>query len=209
MLLLCFIVFAWNTVLWAQDSDKPAEPEKKKKEFAFTLGAAAGNFANDAAKFTSVYSNRSISKIYFGAIGTTMFQFIGKYREFYAFGTSKVENIAVTGRADWKQKFYAAGLHVRTEDQPLYAEVLYIVTRAEESITTTDPVIEELTSEYKTEAKGIGFAVGIATKKIIGPFGIYAEVEFDAMLRKGRNQQGKVDPELGGFSAGAGVFFEL
>ncbi|MFA6468619.1 MAG: hypothetical protein WCW35_06965 [Bacteroidota bacterium] len=205
LFLLCLL---WIAALSAQETDEAVEPEKKKERFAIAFGAAAGNFANDAANFTSIYSNRSISRIYFAGIGSSSFLFVGKYREFFAHGSSKVENIAVTGKAEWKQKFYSAGIRVRSNDQPIYAEVLYVITRAEESLTTVDPVVQELTSRYETENKGVGFAVGFALK-LIGPIGIYAEGEFSAMLRGGRNPQGKADPELGGFCASAGLFFAL
>lgn len=172
------------------------------------VAGAAGNFAITETKFNTIYSNRSISRIYMAGIGTNAFYFIGKYREFWATGKSDVANVAVTGKADWKQKFYSAGIRLHSDDHPIYAEVLYVLTRAEESITTIDPVVEELTAKEETENKGVGFSVGL-TLKIAGPFRIFVEGEYCMMLKKGRNQFGRANPELGGVCGSAGVQFVL
>ena len=172
------------------------------------VAGAAGNFAITETKFNTIYSNRSISRIYMAGIGTNVFYFIGKYREFWATGKSDVANVAVTGKADWKQKFYSAGIRLHSDDHPIYAEVLYVLTRAEESITTIDPVVEELTAKEETENKGVGFSVGL-TLKIAGPFRIFVEGEYCMMLKKGRNQFGRANPELGGVCGSAGVQFVL
>lgn len=193
----------------SQDDATGTETEKKKNRFSLSFGAAAGNFALDAQNFNTVYSNRSISRIYFAGIGTNTVGFIAKYRQFYAYGRSVVENIEVQGKADWRQKFYAGGLRMRGDDQPIYADILYVVTQAEESITTSgEPAVERLTTRYTTENKGIGFAVGVAVK-LIGPIGIFVEGEYSVMTRKGRNPEGRVNPELGGFCASAGAQFVL
>lgn len=203
-----FIVLFCAMMLQAQETEATGETEKKKNRFSIMFGGAAGNFANSESKFNTIYSNRTISRIYMAGIGTNTFYFIGKYREFSALGKSVVANIAVAGKADWKQKFYSAGLRLHADDHPIYAEVLYVFTRAEEVITTKDPVVEELTAKEITENKGVGFTVGIALK-IAGPIGIFVEGEYSMMLKKGRNQYGRANPELGGICASAGIQFVL
>jgi hypothetical protein len=206
---LSIICIVLSLPLYPQENDAAAVPEKKKSRFSIAFGAAAGNFALDAQNFNTVYSNRSISRIYFAGIGTNTVGFIAKYRQFYAFGRSVVENIEVEGKADWRQKFYAGGLRMRGDDQPIYADILYVVTQAEETITTSgEPAVERLTTRYTTENKGVGFAVGVSIK-LIGPIGIFVEGEYSVMTRKGRNPEGRVNPELGGFCASAGAQFVL
>lgn len=207
-IVLSFFVLIISLPLSAQESEETPVAVKKKNRFSLTFGAAAGNFAIDAADFNSFYSNRSISRIYFAGIGTQQIYFIAKYREFFASGRSTVENIDVAGRADWKQKFYLGGLRLRGEDHPIYADILYVMTRAEESITTAEPVVDQLTLTYETENRGIGFAVGVALN-IIGPVGLFAEGEYTIMTKKGKNALGRVNPELGGFCASAGAHFAL
>jgi hypothetical protein len=203
--LFCFLLLL---PVHAQETDQSESTEKKKYRFSLTFGAAAGNFAIDASKFNTLYSNRSISKIYFAGFGTNLFYFIAKYREFYARGRSVVENIDVAGKADWKQRFFAGGIRLRGDDQPIYADLLYVVTKAEESITTEEPKVDRLTTRYDTENKGAGFAVGVAMK-LIGPIGFFVEGEYTMMTRKGSNSLGRVNPELGGFCVSAGVHFAL
>jgi hypothetical protein len=208
LIALSLICSFFTIPLSAQNGEETPVNEKKKARFSLTFGAAAGNFAIDAPDFNSVYSNRSISKIYFAGFGSNLFYVIAKYREFYARGRSSVENIDVAGKAEWKQRFFAGGIRLRADDQPIYADLLYVVTKAEEIISTADPVVERLTTRYDTENKGGGFAVGVSMK-LIGPIGIFVEGEYTIMTRKGRNQLGRVNPELGGFCASAGAHFAL
>jgi len=192
----------------AQDSEESTTTEKKKNHFSIAFGAAAGNFSNKAPISNDIYSNRSISRIYFAGIGSNTFYIIGKYREFTAFGESILENINVKGKADWKQKFYNIGLRIHSDEHPIYAEVLYVITHAEESITTVDPVVPELTNSGKTKNTGMGFSVGLALN-IAGPIAIFAEGEYSVMMRKEKNEYGRENPELGGFCASAGLLFAL
>jgi len=205
MFLICVVL---SIPVCAQETEETVTTRKTKNHFSLTFGAAAGNFAVEATNFNTVYSNRSISKIYFAGIGTNRFYLIAKYREFFATGHSFVDNIDVVGKSEWKQKFYGVGIRLRGDEQPLYADVLYLVTKAEESISTGEPVVERLTTMYETENKGVGFAVGIAVK-IIGPIGIFIEGEYALMTKKGQNPQGRANPELGGFCASAGAHFAL
>lgn len=192
----------------AQEEELPAEETKKKTRFSIMAGAAAGNFSNDNSLFNDVYSNRSISRIYVAGIGSNDVFLIGKYREFNATGKSILVNIAEVGKADWKQKFYLLGLRLHSDEHPLYADVLYVMTRAEETITTSNIIVKELTTNYTTENRGAGFAIGISFD-IIGPLGIFVEGEYTIMMKKGRNPSGSVDPELGGFCASAGARLEF
>lgn len=207
-LLLISLFLPFVALLPAQDSTASSSRHSSSGGFSLSFGASAGNFAIDAENFNNVYSNRSVSRIYFAGIGTSSVLVIAKYRENFAHGTSKTENIIVTGKAEWKQRFYAAGLRFHGDDHPIYVDLLYVVTRAEESITTIDPVVENLTSTYAAENKGAGVAVGILFN-IIGPIGIHVEGEYTLMTRKGRNALGRVNPELGGACASAGVNFTI
>jgi hypothetical protein len=193
--------------LHAQESAE-SEAAKKMNRFSLMIGAAAGNFEISEPKFTTIYSNRSVSRIYFAGIGTNAIYLVGKYREFSATGKSIVENVTVTGQSDWKQKFYCVGLRIHSDDHPLYAEILYVLTRIEESITTKDLVVQELTAKEEAENKGAGFSAGISLK-LAGPFRIFVEGEYDIMMRKDRNQYGRANPELGGFCVSAGAQFAL
>ena len=191
----------------AQENSE-SETAKKMNRFSFMIGAAAGNFEISEPKFTTIYSNRTISRIYFAGIGTNAIYIVGKYREFSATGRSIVENVTVEGQSDWKQKFYCVGFRIHSDNHPLYAEVLYVLTRIEESITTKDLVVQELTAKEEAENKGAGISAGISLK-IAGPFRIFVEGEYDIMMRKDRNQYGRANPELGGFCVSAGAQFAL
>ncbi len=192
----------------SQDREETKIEEKKKSSLSLLFGGAAGNFAIDASKFNSIYSNRSVSRIYVAGIGNKQLLLIGKYREFYARGTSLVQNIEVSGKADWKQKFYSIGIRLLSDDSPLYADLLYVVTKAEETITTNDPVVNELTIRQESENKGGGVSLGV-TISILGPINIFAEGDYSYMVSEDRNDQGKVIPKLGGVCLSAGVVIIL
>lgn len=193
---------------FSQDQEETKQQEKKKSAFNLLFGGAAGNFAIDGANFNSIYSNRSISRIYIAGIGGDQLMLIGKYREFYAHGVSKLQNIEVAGKADWKQKFYSVGLRLMSDDSPLYADLLYVVTRMEETITTNNPVVKELTTTEMLENKGGGVALGV-TINILGPIKIFVEGDYSIMISKDSNKQGKKIPELGGACGSAGVVIIL
>jgi hypothetical protein len=206
--LIAILLSASSHYSFSQDQEGTNSSEKKKSSFSLLFGGAAGNFAIDASKFNSVYSNRSVSRIYVAGIGGKQFLLIGKYREFYARGTSIVQNIDVRGKADWKQKFYSVGIRLLSDDSPLYADLLYVVTKAEETITTNDPIVNELTLRQETENKGGGVALGV-TITILGPIKIFAEGDYSYMVSEDRNNQGKVIPKLGGACVSAGVVIIL
>ena len=108
--LIVIMFFLPSQVGFSQEQEETNIDEKKKNSFSLLFGGAAGNFAIDASKFNSIYSNRSVSRIYVAGIGNKQLLAIGKYREFYARGTSQVQNIDVSGKADWEQKFYSVGI---------------------------------------------------------------------------------------------------
>ncbi len=190
-----------SVLCYSQDS---LQSEKKKLVFIMA-GASVGNFSNGAgSKFNEIYSNRTLMKNFCAGFGSREIVLIGKYHEFTATGASIPVNVAVTGKAEWKQKFYAFGLRTRGDDHPLYAELLYVITRAEESISTLDPNVEELSKQYTTENRGIGATVGIALR-LAGMLGIFAEAEYTTMMKRGRNQYGQANPELGGMNFNAGI----
>jgi len=206
--LIAIVFFTTTHLSYSQDQEENKSSEKKKSSFSLLFGGAAGNFAIDASKFNSIYSNRSVSRIYVAGIGSKQLLLIGKYREFYARGTSVVQNIDVRGKADWKQKFYSVGIRLLSDDSPLYADLLYVVTKAEETITTYDPIVNELTKRQESENRGGGVALGV-TITILGPIKIFAEGEYSYMVSEDRNNQGKAIPKLGGACVSAGVVFIL
>ncbi len=179
--------------------------ENQRNSGYFMVGASIGNFSNGAGtQFSDIYSNRSVTKNYSAGIGSRMLLIVGKYHEFTAKGHSIVTNVDVEGNADWKQKFYLAGLRIRGDDHPIYVDLLYVMTRAEEAITTVEPKVEELTKSYTTENKGLGAAIGVAIK-FAGALHIFAEAEYTTMTDLGRNQYGRANPELGGMNLNAGL----
>lgn len=202
--IICMMFLLSSSKIFAQDTEESKPQEKKKSSFSILFGAAAGNIGIDASKFNDVYSNRSISRIYFAGIGGNNLYLIGKYRKFYAHGTSVVQNIPVTGKADWSQQFYCAGLRLRSDESPLYLDLLYVVTKAEEKITTRDQIVEDLTVEQKIENKGGGVALGLNIT-LLGPVKIFGEGEYSFMATKARTTSGKIIPELGGICVSAGV----
>lgn len=206
--LIAILFFATSHYSFCQDQEEIKPAEEKKNSFSLLFGGAAGNFAIDASKFNSIYSNRSISRIYIAGIGSKQLLLIGKYREFYAQGTSVVQNIDVKGKADWKQKFYSIGIRLLSDDSPLYADLLYVVTKAEETISTSGTVVDELTVREELENKGGGVALGF-TITILGPIKIFGEGEYSFMASEISNNQGTAVPKLGGICVSAGVVIIL
>ncbi len=205
LLLLSVFVTLLSVPLAAQDEKEAEEGTADPGgRFSMTFGAAAGNFAIDAIGFNDIYSNRSISRIYFAGIGTRSVSVIAKYRQFYAHGTSPTIGIAAAGKAEWQQKQYAAGIRFRSDNGFLYGDLLYVISRAQETITTVEPVVERLTARQESESKGVGAAVGLSVK-ILGPLGVFIEGEYTTMTNRGKNAQGENIPQTGGQCAAAGV----
>ncbi len=191
-----------------KEEPKTVPATERGKRFSLTFAAAAGNYAVDAPGFNDVYSNRSVSRAYAAGIGTNAVSVIAKYRQFFANGTSVTGGIDVPGKAEWKQKHYAVGFRFRTDDQFLYADLLYVISRAQETISTGEPVVDRLTATQENECKGYGAAVGLSMK-LIGPIGLFIEGEYSAMVKRGRNAAGEAIPQIGGMCGMAGVHFTL
>lgn len=213
--ILIFTAFLLGIVLSSpltaqEETEEPAKitPAERARRFSLSLGAAAGNYAIDAPGFNDVYSNRSVSRAYFTAIGTNAISLIAKYRQFFAYGASSTSGIDVRGKADWRQKHYAVGFRFRTEDQFLYADLLYVISRVREDITTGEEVVDRLTVSQENESKGYGASVGLSVK-LIGPIGVYIEGEYSAMVKRGRNAAGEAIPQIGGMCGMAGIHFTL
>lgn len=179
--------------------------ETKRSPLFFMVAASVGNFSpNSGKQFTDVYSNRTVSKNYALALGARNIALIGKYREFSATGHSMVTNIDVEGKAEWKQKLYMAGIRIRGDAVPFYMDILYVSTRADESISTVSPTVVELSAMSSKESRGFCGAVGLAVN-IAGIFGIFAEAEYSKMSSLEIELFKRPSPELGGVNLHAGV----
>ncbi len=198
---LFLAVLLCTTLSYGQET----ETETKKQSLYFMAAASIGNFSpNSGKQFTEVYSNRTVSKNFALAIGARTFALVGKYREFSATGRSVVTNIVVEGDAEWKQKLYMAGLRFRSDDMPFYLDLLFVSTRADETISTVSPMIAELTAMNTKESRGFGGAIGLAVN-LAGMLGIFAEAEYSKMSVLEINLFDRPSPELGGLNLNAGV----
>ncbi|MFZ4619565.1 MAG: hypothetical protein ACOYNS_03325 [Bacteroidota bacterium] len=181
------------------------EAEPKQESLYIMASAAVGNFTLKADKeFRQIYSNSTLTKNFAAGLGTRSMVLIAKYREFSATGRSTVTNIDQLGKAEWKQKFYEAGVRIRGDEIPLYLDLLYVSTRADEMITTESPVIARLTASSSKESKGIGGAVGISLK-LAGMIRIFAEAEYCKLAELQIDLFGRPSPELGGTNLSAGI----
>ncbi len=181
------------------------EAEPKEEALYFMASAAVGNFTMKADNdFRKIYSNMTLTKNFAAGLGTRSMVLIAKYREFSATGRSAVTNIDLLGKAEWKQKFYEAGIRIRGDEIPLYLDLLYVATRADEMITTESPVMAELTASSSKESRGIGGAVGISLK-LAGMIRIFAEAEYCKLAELQIDLLGRPSPELGGTNLSAGV----
>ncbi|MEW5800340.1 MAG: hypothetical protein AB1728_15175 [Bacteroidota bacterium] len=180
----------------------------QKQKLSFFIGAAAGNFGMTIGEFKEIYSKRSISHIAVAGIGSKNAYLFGKFRQFYAHGHSTVENADAQGSAEWKQKFYSIGARLMSDDSPLYVEVSYVISDAEENISTREPEVEELRSRWEAHTQGVGAALGIMIN-FPKPLKTFIEFEHTSMLRLGRNPYGRAVPQIGGNVLSAGFVFIL
>ncbi len=200
---LFLAVLLCSVLTYAQETE--TDTNTKQQSLYFMVAGSVGNFSpNSGKQFTDVYSNRTMSKNIALAIGARTFALIGKYREFSATGRSVVTNIDIAGKAEWKQKLYMGGIRFRGDDMPFYLDLLFVSTRADETISTVSPVIAELTAMNTKESRGFGGAVGL-TVKLAGMLGIFAEAEYSKMSVLEINLFERPSPELGGLNLNAGI----
>jgi hypothetical protein len=184
------------------------EQAPQKQKLSFFIGIAAGNFGMTVDDFKEIYSKRSISRIAVAGIGSKNAYLFGKFRQFYAHGRSRVENADAQGSAEWKQKFYSVGARLMSDDSPLYVEISYVISDAEENISTHDPEVDELKSRWEAHTQGVGAAVGIMIN-FPKPLKTFLEFEHTSMLRLGRNPLGRAVPQIGGNVLSVGFMFIL
>ncbi|MBI2428988.1 MAG: hypothetical protein HYV29_09385 [Ignavibacteriales bacterium] len=196
------------TVACSSAGQESGEQTPQKQKLSFFIGAAAGNFGTTIGEFKEIYSKRSISRIAVAGIGSKSAYLFGKFRQFYAHGRSTVENADAQGSAEWKQKFYSIGARLMSDDSPLYVEIAYVISDAEENISTHDPDVEELKSQWKAHTQGVGAALGIVID-FPRPLKTFIEFEHTSMLRLGRNPYGRAVPQIGGNLLSAGFIFIL
>jgi hypothetical protein len=128
---------------------------------------------------------------------------IVKYRKLSASGNSKVSNITVKTSAEWKEELGAIGLRQYADQVPFYIDAVYILLRADESITTI-PRDPKLTASSKIQDHGFGLAIGFAPQ-IIGPLGIDIECEWNYMFQENKDNL----PNLGGLFISGGIHLIL
>lgn len=193
-------------VTCSSDGQENGEQSPRKQKLSFFIGAAAGNFGMTIDEFKEVYSRRSISRIAVAGIGNRFTYLFGKFRQFYAHGRSTVENADAQGNAEWKQKFYLIGVRLMSDDSPLYVEMAYVISDAEENISTSGPDVDELRSQWKSHTQGVGAALGIVVD-FPKPLKSFVEFEHTSMLKLGRNLYGRAVPQIGGNVFSAGLLF--
>ncbi len=184
------------------------EQTPQKQKLSFFIGAAAGNFGMTIDEFKKVYHRRSISRIAVAGIGQRSAYLFAKYRNFYAHGRSIVENADTKGEAFWKQQFLSFGARLMAHDAPVYVEVSYVISDAEERIATHEPDVNELEGEWKAHTQGVGAAMGIVID-FPKPLKMFIEYEYTSMLRLGRNPYGRAVPQIGGSLLSGGLMFVL
>ncbi len=180
--------------------------ENNEKHFSLLFGGGVGSFKMDDGRFLMVYSNRSMTRHGFFALGDSRTYLIGKYRLFDATGKSELTNINVTGFSEWREIFYSAGFRLTVPHSPFYADVSYVIIKAEEKISTVQPVVNELTTSQKIENRGLSFGGGLAIE-ILSPFAIYGEGEYTFMLQKVQNDKKRDLPGIGGWNISTGIIF--
>ena len=196
------------SLIYAQEEEDSGKTAKKSEgSFSIFGGGAIGNFESSIEHFTSIYSNRSVSRMYVAGIGDGTKYLFAKYHSFYAHGKSIV-SFDAEGKADWDQQLYTVGVRLMSDKHPFIIDFGYAVTDAHEKISTkTDPVIPELESEWKTKSQGFEVALGFAL--FPSPIRIYGEVEYFKMIKMGETPSGKTVPQLGGLTLSAGILLVL
>jgi hypothetical protein len=202
-ILIVFLLIMYCSNVSAQEEQYQKSEEKSKQRFSIFGGGGIGSFANNNSKFESIYSERNTLPVYVVGIGDGTKYVTVKYRSFAVTGKSEM-NFNAEGKAEWKQIFYSVGARLMKKDFPFYFEVSYVVSEAEEKISTnTVPVITELTTDWKIRTTGIGGAIGLIMNP--GPFYIYGEVEYSSMINSGSNPSGKDVFQIGGSCLSAGI----
>lgn len=197
------LFFFFLSFVLAQERNTATE-KKSDSGLHLLLAGGVGNFKVSESTFNSIYSNRSISKIAQLGIGSGTEFLVGRYREFFAKGTSQVVHADAKGKAEWNQKFYSIGIRSKPKPSGFYFDISYVITDFTEKISVSNPEINELAREEKIRAQGIGFVTGISLLPI-GPLQFFGEVEYTTMLKLGSSSSGKAIPQIGGLCLSGGI----
>lgn len=194
---LCFMVL-WCTASMFSQKNQPIDRE--------TTVYLAGSYSLFKPRFEIVdnYGDDIITPgVQFG-LGYKDILVIGKFHRITATGKSKVVNIKITTTASWNQDVVSIGLRKCAPHDPVYYDLLYLITKANESIGTINPVMPTLASTYSIKDSGIAFAVGY-NPELFGLLGIFLEVQWNYMFREEKNEMGNSIPNLGGFFITGGL----
>ena len=188
-------------------SAPPLLSQNDTHTFTILMGGTIGDFRVDGGgNFQSLYTDTKLTPTGFVGLGNGETFLVAKYRIFQASGKSELKNLTATGRAEWKQTLFLAGFRLHPEGHSFYFDAMYVITEAEESISTEDPVVDVLASSEKLKDKGFAFTLGLAPR-IVGPLALNLEVEYSFMLREAWNRNGDKIPNLGGLYYSAGLSF--
>jgi hypothetical protein len=180
---------------------------QSENTFNISFGGCYGIFKG-TEEFTNIYSGKVNPFGGFFALGYGDYFVIGKYQKLKASGSSKVENLPVEGKADWKQEYASVGIRYHQQSTGLFVDLLYFFTRAQESISTQPIEIPELASNFSVEDRGLGLACGWAPQ-IVGPLGIFFEIQYSSMFKNEKTPSGGEIPNLGGLLLSAGILLTI
>jgi hypothetical protein len=200
LLLLSFLVL-WNGSSSAQRNNP------SQRGTTLYLGGSYGIF--DARRdFTNIYGFQiPIYAVQVG-LGYKDALIMGKYHRFTATGKSKVVNIQITTQAEWKEDILAVGIRKYLDTSHIYFDLNYLIMKADENISTSKPVLSELASSHSIQDHGIALGAGYAPE-IIGPLGIFLEMQWNYMFQEDKNSQEKTIPNLGGLFVSAGIHLTI
>lgn len=188
-------------------SASPLLSQNDVNTFTILMGGTIGEFRVDGGgNFQSFYTNTKLTPTGFFGLGNGETFLIVKYRIFQASGKSELKNLTATGNAEWKQTLLMGGFRLQPEGHAFYFDGMFVMTEAEESISTVDPVVDVLASTEKLKDKGFAFAMGLAPR-LAGPLALNLEIEYSFMLRDSFNQDGRRIPNIGGLYYSAGLSF--
>jgi hypothetical protein len=133
---------------------------------------------------------------------------VGKYQQVTASAASKVVNIKIATHAEWKQSIFGIGIRKYLEQLPVYYELQYIILQADESISTSNPVMPILTSSNSISDHGFALCLGCAPE-IIGPLGAFVELQWNCMFQEDKTSTNKSIPDLGGIFLSIGLHLTI
>jgi len=170
-----------------------------------------GYFLSGSPSFDEIYSD--IRASYGGTFGVGYkgkFLFV-KFRQFDAFGKSKLSNLEVPGKATWHQEFAVVGVRFyseRRDDISGYIDVGGVFTQIDEEISTSDPFIPELFGFAQINNWGVTGAMGLDLW-ITHFIALNVELEYSRILFDTNKGLDKEKINLGGVYFGTGITITL